>query len=450
MAGNAALELAETGECSTSVLAKIEDECEHPVAGGHVVLRDLEGSQKSFHLSTKDLKMGKYAAIPVEVILATPFGAALRRSEVDDGSKWLRHDDIEEAEDAIEDESITVTETNAGFAQDNSAQALTPDEISALKKECSGEDVVAKIASSSATFASKTKFSQEKYLRKKLRKHLQQVVVLRPTSMELCETYMKTSRQKICGLRFDYLSSILCQADVRSGGIYFVLDCALGLVCGTMAQRLAGCGRIFRPYGGGVSDKAIQELDLGAKRRVVQDLPLDVLQSADPMAHEWVRLPPLPAPDVESTPEERSRREARTSRVEQRRKSLREFQASSLDAVIIVAGDEESDLAAEAIEVGLAHLSPGGRLIIYGQNLQPLAARQGAMRSSGDYVDVRLTQLFTREFQVLPQRTHPHMAAEVNHCEGFLLAASRVAPSKGADEAQLGSPPKRRKTNDPQ
>jgi len=214
-----------------------------------------------------------------------------------------------------------------------------------------------------------------------------------------------------------------------------------------MAQRLAGSGRIFRAFSGGVSDKGLQELDLGEKRRVVQDLPLDVLQSIDPLAHEWVRLPPLPGPDVESTVEERSRREARVARVEQRRQILRDFQSCSLDAVVVVAGDEDAEIVADVVDVGLTQLSCGGRIVILGQHLQPLAARQGAMRSSGDFVDVRLTQLFTREFQVLPQRTHPHMAAEVNHCEGFLLAASKVAFTDG--DVAIGSAPKRRRANGP-
>jgi len=114
---------------------------------------------------------------------------------------------------------------------------------------------------------------------------------------------------------------------------------------------------------------------------------------------------------------------------------VEEFKAAPMDALVIIAGDDDVDLAADALTLGLAHLSPGGRLVIYGQNLQPLAARQGDMRASGNWVDVRLTQLFTREFQVLPQRTHPLMAAETNHCEGFLLAATKIV----ADDNAAGS-----------
>lgn len=412
-----------------------------------------------FHLGAgaKDLLMGKYPPIPAEAVLAVPYGATLRR----DGGKWLRCRRVGAEPDAVVGEAETpdgaeISGSNQHFAQDGSAQALTPADVDELKERCSGEQVVEALALNSSTFATKTKFSQEKYLRKKRQKHLQQVTLLRPTIMELCETYMKQSRNKICGLRWDYLSSVLCQADVRSGGRFFVLDCACGLVVAAMAQQLAGSGRIYRVYRGGCPDKALQELDLGESRATVRQLPLEVLQSSDPSSHEWLRLPaedpaqagaaphaveegeeaPVP-PDIEGE-EARARREFRAGKVRQRCADVKELEALGVDAVIIVAGEEEAELSVEALEVGLSRLNPGGRLVVYGQHLQPLAARQGSMRTGGGFVDVRLMQLFTREYQVLPQRTHPHMVADAQICEGFVLAASKVV-ADGAAPSEEGA-----------
>merc|ERR1712050_128516 len=84
-----------------------------------------------------------------------------------------------------------------------------------------GEQVVEALASNSSTFATKTKFAREKYIKKKQQKHVQQVTILKPSAMELCETYLKQSRAKMCNLRFDYLSSILSQADVCTGRCFF-------------------------------------------------------------------------------------------------------------------------------------------------------------------------------------------------------------------------------------
>merc|ERR1712228_1011431 len=106
------------------------------------------------------------------------------------------------------------------------------------------------------------------------------------------------------------------------------------------------------------------------------------------------------------------------------------------DGVVIVAGDDECELADEALDVGIRFLRPGGRLVVYGQHLQPLATRQGVMRSSDGFIDVRLHQLFTREYQVLPQRTHPIMQPDAMLMEGFVLTASKVLTNESASKRQ--------------
>lgn len=407
--------------------------------GSHVILRDSEGSQKVFFLAEGcvDLRMGKYGPIPAEAVLSVPYGTTLRRSP--DG-QWER---VRRSVDsgAGEEEKAEVHETNRFLAQDNSAQALTPQEVKEMKGSCTGEEIVEALASNSSTFASKTKFAQEKYLKKKAQKHVQQVAILRPTVMDLCETYLKHFRLKVCGLRFDYLSSILCHADIRSGGRYFLLDCAAGLVAGAMAQQLAGSGQVFRVFHNSCPEKGLIELDLTeAELGSVRQISLEALQSEDPFSHEWLQ-PPVEGPDPNQ-----ARQDARKTRHERRKADFEDLQSKPVDAAVIVAGDDDSELAAEALEVGLQQLASGGRVVVFGHHLQPMAALQGTWRTGGSFVDVRLEQLFTREYQVLPLRTHPHMSAEAELCGGFILSASKVigdCPSFGENQAKGG---KRRRT----
>lgn len=394
--------------------------------GSHVILRDLEGCQKVFHIVAdgKPLRMGKYAAIPVAAILSSPYGSLLRLS----AGKWLRHHGTTAAPSAPGCEEVT--EDNRDFAQDNTAQALTPDQVLELKQTASGEEVVKSLCSNNATFASKTRFAQEKYIKKKEQKHVQQVHLLRPTLMDLCETYLQQSRSKVCGLRFDYLSSMLCHADVRQAGRYLLLDLAGGLVAAAMARQLCGIGAVFRTYQSSCPEKAILELDLDeASRRVIQQLPLEVLLSPDPLAHEWLK-----EFKVSGGEEATGRHLSRMERTRQRRATFQSYEAAPLEAVIVVAGEDDVELASEVVELGLRKLGPGGRLVVYGRLLQPLAALQGRLRSS-TFVDVRLIQLFTREFQVLPQRIHPHMQQDAQLCEGFILSAAKVSDGGTAGEA---------------
>eukprot|EP00931_Biecheleriopsis_adriatica_P055796 TRINITY_DN33065_c0_g1_i1.p1 TRINITY_DN33065_c0_g1~~TRINITY_DN33065_c0_g1_i1.p1 ORF type:complete len:433 (+),score=89.16 TRINITY_DN33065_c0_g1_i1:44-1342(+) len=400
--------------------------------GSHVVLRDSEGFQKVFSLHAKcvDLHMGRYGAIPAEAVLAAPYGATLRKEASGQWERVRRVADTPESEKA---EEVPV-EDNRNLAQDNSAQGLSPAEVRALKGTCSGGEVVEALASNSATFASKTKFAQEKYLKKKQQKHVQQVVLLRPTVMELCETYLKHMRNKVCGLRFDYLSSLLCHADVCSGRRYFVLDCAAGLVTGAISQQMAGHGQVYRVFRGGCPEKGLNELDLSeAERNSVRPLALEVLLSSDPMSLEWLRPPAGIDHEIPQEAEAHAaqRQEARTSRYQQRLADFQALEAAPVDSVVIVAGDDE-ELEADALEAGLARLAPGGRVVVFGHHLQPLASLQGSWRA-GHFVDVRLEQLFTREYQVLPLRTHPHMVADAQLCEGFILSACKVIATSDTD-----------------
>jgi len=411
-------------------------------------MRDNDGQRRVAFLSAscKELRISRYQPIPVETALGLPYGVTLRY----EAGEWSRVGRAETT--AIGPAASEEYETNQNLAQDGSAQALTAAEVRAMKASSSGKEVVEALVSNSASFATKTKFAQEKYLKKKAARHLQQVTLLRPTLMELSETYLQQFRAKACGLRFDYLSSLLCHADVRCGRRFLVLDSACSLVVGGMAQLMNGQGRVFRAYRAGCSDKALAELDLGQRRQIVRPIPLDVVASESPLAHEWLRPPPEEregeaAPSAQDT----QKLAARQNRIRQRKADVEDLLAAPMDGLVAVAGDDEAELLSEFLEAGLPRLAFGGRLLVFGQQMQPLAARQGALRASGNFIDVKMHQLHTREYQVLPQRTHPIMSAEALICEGFLLMATKVtADVSGGDQDQEqaggGGGGKRRRT----
>lgn len=50
-----------------------------------------------------------------------------------------------------------------------------------------GTDIIKALESGSSTFAGKTEFSQEKWLKKKAKKYLHYIVARRPTSSLICQ-----------------------------------------------------------------------------------------------------------------------------------------------------------------------------------------------------------------------------------------------------------------------
>jgi tRNA (adenine-N(1)-)-methyltransferase non-catalytic subunit len=57
------------------------------------------------------------------------------------------------------------------------------------KSGVSGDMIINKLIENSESFSKRTKFSQEKYLRKKNQKYNIRFEVRKPTALELCEVY---------------------------------------------------------------------------------------------------------------------------------------------------------------------------------------------------------------------------------------------------------------------
>lgn len=79
---------------------------------------------------------------------------------------------------------------NRDIVDNNTAQKLTQVEIEALKKSgMTGGELIKHIVENSESWNKRTKFSQEKYLKKKMQKYAVTFEVKRPTALELCEAY---------------------------------------------------------------------------------------------------------------------------------------------------------------------------------------------------------------------------------------------------------------------
>lgn len=56
--------------------------------------------------------------------------------------------------------------------------------------------------------------------------------------------------------------------------------------------------------------------------------------------------------------------------------------------------------------------------------IQPLAELRDYLLNNKKGVNVRIEELWTREYQVLPMRTHPHMS--MHGASGFILSGIKV------------------------
>ena len=136
--------------------------------------------------------------------------------------------------------------TNAALVDDCTAQTMSEADIRRLKqKGTDGAAVVKAIAAASATFASKTAFSQDKYLRKKAKKHMPFLTLAKPTPLSVCDMYMSKGPDRLLHLRRDSLALVLALSNAQPGSRVLVVESTLGLLTGALAQLIGGEGRVL-------------------------------------------------------------------------------------------------------------------------------------------------------------------------------------------------------------
>jgi len=159
--------------------------------------------------------------------IGEPFGTTFRIVNASDrrGSdlEKMTLNELEEFS-LMQDDGACGTD-NRNLSDDGSSQSMTTEDIKELRRKgASGEEVVQTILSNSSTFASKTAFSQEKYIKRKGKKYTQPITVHRPSVDMLADMFYKNAPGKISNLRPDTLFQLVTHANVSPGCRVAVYD----------------------------------------------------------------------------------------------------------------------------------------------------------------------------------------------------------------------------------
>lgn len=107
-----------------------------------------------------------------------------------------------------------------------------------LKAEgVSGREIINKLIEGSDTFNKRTKFSQEKYLRKKNQKYNIMFEARKPTAADICDVYSSIGPDKICGLRADSLALILNMANINCNSRVLLVENTRGFLTGALVEK---------------------------------------------------------------------------------------------------------------------------------------------------------------------------------------------------------------------
>ncbi|XP_011163996.1 tRNA (adenine(58)-N(1))-methyltransferase non-catalytic subunit TRM6 isoform X1 [Solenopsis invicta] len=225
-------------------MSAIEGDTGEPIediitVGTHVIVKK-HGFSKVYKVSENGvLCLGKDQKVEMREIVDKPFWSTFEM--VPSGSKGtftLKLTDQVESWNDLRGELSGCD--NRSITDDGTSQRLSKEEILQLQEAGkTGKEIIGSLIENSTSFAAKTEYSQEKYIKKKERKYLKFLTVHRPSILSLHEIYFKWKPEKIGRLRMDTLAQILSYSDVQSDGLH-LLYCSgyQGLPAAAMLNRI--------------------------------------------------------------------------------------------------------------------------------------------------------------------------------------------------------------------
>eukprot|EP01061_Rhynchopus_euleeides_P014024 TRINITY_DN24313_c0_g1_i2.p1 TRINITY_DN24313_c0_g1~~TRINITY_DN24313_c0_g1_i2.p1 ORF type:complete len:471 (+),score=198.73 TRINITY_DN24313_c0_g1_i2:108-1520(+) len=308
---------------------------------------------------------------------------------------------------------------NRNLLDRNHAQTLTSEEVIEKRQAAKqGIDVVEALISGSKTFSNKTKFSQEKYITKKSKKYDFSMRLRKPTIDSVIEAYSNKKPDRILNIRADTISQMLSVANIAAGSTTLVLDGVAGLLTASTVLRQGGAGRIYCV--GGTAGKGVptsQQFEwLGVTDEAAQSLVNFHFQRD--FAEELRDAPAVPFPVEDDVTDER-RRDYRTQLCA--KKVVHHLRSvGGADSVIIASQHDPREAFLQLLPL----MGGSCSFCIYSRYIEPLIELSQQLRSSTIAVNVQLSETWFREYQVLPNRTHP--TVNMNATGGFILSGTVV------------------------
>ncbi|NWQ99826.1 TRM6 methyltransferase, partial [Paradoxornis webbianus] len=374
---------------------------------------------------------------------------------------------------------------NRNIVDDGKSQKLTHDDIKALKdKGIKGQEIVQQLIENSTTFRDKTEFAQDKYIKKKKKKYEAVITIVKPSTRILSTMYYAREPGKINHLRYDTLAQMLTLGNIHAGTKMIVMETCAGLVLGAVMERMGGYGSIIQMYPGGGPVRAATSC-FGFPRGFfdnVHEFPLSRVQSVlcgtfsseekavlhedtnglpedrqlqpeeEPAAEAPMEISPAEEQDTtdisaedgefKENREKENKESVREKQMKQweRRKKLKEAAAllreRNADGLIVASKFHPTPLLLSLLEF----VAPSRPFVVYCQYKEPLLECYTKLRERGGVINLKLSESWLRNYQVLPDRSHPKLT--MSGGGGYLLSGITVLLEKGSSEGRDSQAPK--------
>ncbi|BFU18777.1 eukaryotic initiation factor 3, gamma subunit, putative [Entamoeba histolytica HM-1:IMSS-B] len=291
----------------------------------------------------------------------------------------------------------TITKDNRNLQDSNSNQQLTDQQIVEMKQNgLSGEEIIKELLSHSDTYEGKTAFSQEKYIKKKIGKHVATFQILEASPINVCDYYNLKGNFKAGRVREDMLSYIMFHSDLRES--VGIMENCNGLILGSVLRAVTPNVKVYTvKYSG-----------------------------------EQYSLATVLAPHFSESPTD----DCQKYSVQEKLLHYTSFKYNvdvlpQVNSLIIVTDVEPF----ETVKTLFPSLKKSGSLVVYCQYLDKLARLFDYLWKKKCIVYADVIEPFTRTIQVLPNRTHPNVLMDSNG--GYLLYGIKVGEISSSEPQGL-------------
>lgn len=343
---------------------------------------------------------------------------------------------------------------NRDIIDDGRSQQLTTEEITKLRDDAlSSSDIVEKLITNSKTFGAKTEYSQEKYLKKKERKYFEFIQIRKPSVRLIAEIYYRLDPGKVLGIRLDDLSQILSYCNVQNDSNILLYDSGTnGLLSAAIMNRIGRntSGTLVHMHPGNVcqkeaflamqfpseqSDRCINVCLYSVLRCFYQEQSTSSQSDAATVETNDKKVKCDQSEEPTVNKDTASQSEATTVEINENNKrkcdqsderpakrpcwqvdneKACKFLKNKFDSLVIVAKEHPWNILNEL----LTFLNDGRPFVVFSLLRELLESLYVEMKNRKDIISLRLTSTFMRNYQVLPDRTHP----DVNMtCGGYIL-----------------------------
>ncbi|XP_013195399.2 tRNA (adenine(58)-N(1))-methyltransferase non-catalytic subunit TRM6 [Amyelois transitella] len=346
---------------------------------------------------------------------------------------------------------------NRNILDDGRSQKLTAAEIEELKSDAlKASDIVETLITNSNTFHSKTEFSQEKYLKKKEKKYFEYLQIVRPNLRLITEVMYRLDPGKIQGIRMDTLSQIITLSNIHSEGVHLLYDSGSnGLVAAAILSSIGNNtnGKLIHMHPGNMSQKqgllalnfteeqlcrCISVNVYSVLRQYHQGCDINTSNDSSKANNEHNTLkrkctdvdeadehknkaPKLKNNhDVKSDDADVSDQMNLQSEPKKPKWHFDNIAASDLlkgkvDSLVITCKEDPQNIFKELVHF----VKPGRPFVVFYPVVEPLQQLYLTLRSYSNVAALKVTSNWMRNYQVLPERTHPEVT--MNCSSGFLL-----------------------------